>query len=172
MQGDENKPENRWPEFHEFLHQQIELFEPDLLAEEMSLDGLTAMHSSETVLRMLSDGFEIAHVFVDPGNSERKKLGIKSRRDIAKDLGYGTALSRAQSRDVTKIDLDHWNIRENHWLDILDQHTFERCLFVIGSDHVQRLLEKLDEKGQDYEVLDEDFGNLPDPVEQFLSGNT
>jgi hypothetical protein len=60
-----------------------------VIAEECNKDGLKKFGANQTLVQRLIDDSKllIEDIFVDPNFEQRKKLGIRLREEIAKELG-------------------------------------------------------------------------------------
>jgi len=83
-------------------------------------------------------------------------LGIKSRSKIALER----ALARAWTSDLSDLWLEveaverkDWLKKEAYWLDRILEEDFERCIFILGAEHVERFCRLLDREQVEYEIV-------------------
>jgi len=130
---------------------------PDLIAEELNEDSIKKWKALGSLARELAGHLGIRHLFCDPDLEERKALGIKCFKEIAQELGYGRVLTREQAAEVEKIEKIHWEKRERFWLDKLIEKQFNKCIFLVGADHVDRFNTLLTAHGFRSAIVDRDW---------------
>ena len=130
---------------------------PDLIAEELSEDALLKWKARDSVACRLANYLNVCHLFCDPNKEERNALGIKCRKEIAQELGYGVALTREQSAEVDKIEKANWETREKFWLNKLNEHQPNKCIFLVGADHVDRFAVLLTENDIQSVTVEKDW---------------
>jgi len=111
---------------------------PDLLAEELNEDAIKKWTTEDSVARKIARRLNVRHLFCDPDVEERRALGIKSFNEIARDLGYEPGLTREQIATVEMIEKEHWGKREKFWLAKLTEKQFDKSIFLLGANHVDR----------------------------------
>lgn len=109
----------------------------DLIAEELNDEAVTMWEAKGSVAKSVASHFSISHRFCDPKHEDRRRLGVLTDREAAKKLGFNRFWTRAQEPQVKAEVRKTWPTRERFWLDRLRQATFERCVFVLGSEHVE-----------------------------------
>ncbi|MFH0908516.1 MAG: hypothetical protein V1929_07125 [bacterium] len=154
-------PGNDWETFYAFLTQHALTLHPDLLAEELDEECILNDGARNSVARRVATEQAARHLFVDPDTEERRRCGIKGYREIALDLGYGCVLTREQDAHVKKIEKRHWDKRERIWLARLALVRHDRCIMIIGANHVARFSRKLSRLSIASLILESDFGTSP-----------
>ena len=78
---------------------------------------------------------------------------IQSKKEIATDLGYGNVLTDEQAAKVDAIEKEQWDVRENYWLETLFAEDFDKCIFIVGSEHINNIKIKLTKRNMETRVL-------------------
>lgn len=119
----------------------------DLLAEELNEEAVKRFRASDSTARLVALERKLAHIFCDPNTSERRALGIPTVEELLDKLGYGCNPSDEEKANLEIETRRYWPIRENFWLKKLSSCSSNRCLFVLGSNHVQSFSLLLSEHG-------------------------
>ena len=119
----------------------------DHIAEELNDEAIAMWEAKGSVAKSVATNFSISHRFCDPEYEDRRRLGILTDRETAKKLGFSPFWTRAQEHQVTAEVRKTWPTRERFWLDQLRLDTFERCAFVLGSEHVETFGQLLTREG-------------------------
>ncbi|OGP54582.1 MAG: hypothetical protein A2Y65_06300 [Deltaproteobacteria bacterium RBG_13_52_11] len=130
---------------------------PDLIAEELNEDAIKKWNALGSLARETARHLGIRHLFCDPDLEERKALGIKCFKEIAQELGYGSVLTSEQSSEVKKIEKTHWEKRERFWLGKLIEKQFDKCIFLVGADHVDHFNTLLTAHGFRSAIVERDW---------------
>jgi len=144
---------SEWELFKNYLSDRCLEENPDLIAEELNIEAIELWKANDSVARRIANSLGIGHLFCDPDSSEREKIGIKSIKEIASDLGYGHALTSQESEKVEIMDKKQWDKREKYWLSRLLEKDFQKCIFIVGSDHVDSFYSKLKENKIETQIL-------------------
>jgi len=146
-------------EFHSLLRRLANDKCIDLIAEELSEEAISLRRevlrreALGSVARNVATKLRIKHLFCDPDSSQRQRLGIKNRDQIREELGYGRVLTLDQSEEVEAIERMYWPKREAYWLDRILEEDFERCIFILGAEHVETFCRSLDRVQVEYEIV-------------------
>ena len=116
-------------DLQEYLRQQVEVTRATVLAEEFSKDALAKNRATMSSVAQVAQDLGIKHLFCDPGEAERERLGI-----------------------------DTCDKRENHWAARLAPFMGEDILFVCGDKHVATFPEVLKRHGMNSCVLSQGRG--------------
>lgn len=146
-----------WMAFSSCLSRLVQVRSIDLIAEELNEEALALWKACASVAQNVAKLYGIRHLFCDPDSNERKRLGIKTRKEIASDLGYGRVLTHDQSAEVDAVEKKYFGIREQCWLDRLREHEFNKALLIIGADHIDSFCRLLTENRLAYELLTRDW---------------
>ncbi|MBF0505832.1 MAG: hypothetical protein HQL09_03255 [Nitrospirae bacterium] len=146
-----------WKKFETYLEDLCLRERPDIIAEELNEEVIRKWNAYDSVARKTAISMRIDHLFCDPDLDQRRALGIKCRRGIAHELGYGSVLTGKQCFEVNEIEKTHWEKRERFWLDRLIGRFFEKCVFLLGANHVSRFSVLLTENGIQPMVIEKDW---------------
>jgi hypothetical protein len=148
---------SEWEKFKSYLMALCLREHPDLIAEELNEEGIKKWNADDSVARRVAEVLKIDHLFCDPDSDQRKILGIKCHKEITQELGYSNVLTKQQSLEVDKIEKSYWEKRERFWLDRLMRKKFEKCIFLIGGDHVDRFNALLMSRGIESIIIEENW---------------
>lgn len=126
---EENKTDEIRKEFQDYLINLIKEKEISYIAEESNSDLLKLLKAKSTMAKLASEILAIGYKPVEPGISERNKLGIP--------------LHYEQYSDEEKQKI--YRIREKYWLEQIHDIREDNILFICGPLHVEPfsvLLEK------------------------------
>lgn len=146
-----------WERFSFFLESLVKKNPVDLIAEELNDEVISLCHACDSVARVVSRRLGIRHLFCDPDSAERNRLGIKRRKEIVSEFGFGGELSQEQSMKVDAVEQGHWDKRERYWLERLLEEKRDGCIFILGANHVERFCRLLDGAGLSWEVIEKDW---------------
>lgn len=152
--------------FYDLIKSSSVKYNIDLIAEEFSEEALNKRRykgARDTIARMVSKELNIGYLPCDPDSDERKKLGIKNGKEIAKELGYKQSerffvLSPEQAHEVDEREKSYWPKREGFWLSKLTGCSFEKCLFILGAKHIDSFSDLLKIKSYQPKTLERDWG--------------
>lgn len=130
--------------FKAFLKRKIEETKADLIAEEMSEYELKVNGMTNSIPRAVAEELGIKHLYCDPDKKQRKELGILEEKDIIAKICGGKVLRPRDQERFIKIRDTMWDKREIFWFQKLMKFNFKKCIFVLGSDHVDNFLNLLD----------------------------
>jgi len=108
----------------------------DLIAEELSEDAIALWRASGSAARNVASRLSITHLFCDPSIEERKSLGILMPKEIAAMQGFGQFWTSHQDAVIIAEERKMWPIRESFWLERLRTLSFNECVFILGTEHV------------------------------------
>lgn len=98
----------------------------DYLFEELSVDALTNLSvRHESWLEVIARQTTIMHKFIDPGQEERLRIGIRPGEECTQE-------------GIEK--------RERYWLERVRNCDFSTALCVIGADHVEKFSARLSQQ--------------------------
>ena len=144
--------EGMYLEFKEYLPNLCDIESIDLLAEEFSEEALGLWKATTTVAQQLATERQITHIFCDPNTDQRRELGIPNDEELKSKLGYGSILNLSQLKQISIEELSFWSIREEYWLNRVLEITANKCLFVLGSGHVDSFSMLLTNRGFSIEI--------------------
>lgn len=125
-----------WRAFDKYLSDLCISVGVDLIAEELNEEGIARWRANGSVARTVALRLSIKHLFCDPNQQDRERLGLLTERDAAAKLGYGRTWTSAQDATVTAEAQRTWPDRERFWLQRLRHVQFDRCAFILGAAHV------------------------------------
>jgi hypothetical protein len=142
-------------DFEEDIHKLVDKYKIVNIAEEYSEDAANKYaQEKQSQLSKLSKELNLRHLYCDPGKARRKTLGIPSRDDIVKKLGFDKKifLNSEEEELVQKGMRKYWGIREQEWLRIIEEATSsnKNTLMVFGAEHKESFSKLLNEKGVKY----------------------
>jgi hypothetical protein len=150
-----------WASFSAFLEALSREKNADLIAEELSQDAIDTIWKPRgakgSVAKRVADNLAINHLFCEPNLAIRRQLGIKNRQELFKELGYGPVISDAQGKEVNSIQKRFWVVRESFWKKFLLEKKFARCIFILGSEHIESFGRLLEAEGATVEVVAKDW---------------
>lgn len=152
-------PGNLFNAFRDFIKNIIQSHGIDLIAEEFHEEYLEQVYfSREATLRALARELGKDHLFCDPGDGDRRRLGIpyyaeqkdavKRRYGITGTFVFDEELRKKIQDDTDREVMQYWDIREKFWFEKLAPHLERHILFVCGHEHVKRFKTLLENKGQ------------------------
>ncbi|MFC1857599.1 hypothetical protein ACFL9U_06165 [Thermodesulfobacteriota bacterium] len=122
-------------------------------AEELSLDGLSDVGASESILKRIADGMDVPHKYCGPTRRERAQRGILGSQDIQiqafQDDWPPSRIDEEEKRYFGKI--------EYAWLEKLRPVFVDPMLFVCGAAHLDSFPQKAKEGGFTAIVLEPTF---------------
>jgi len=116
-----------------------------LIAEEWSDDATKYWEVESTYCEDVATDLGIAYLPCDPNLTERARLGIRSRQEIAEELGIEFAMVHFYPEDEELVNAAAGGEdikRERHWLEKLIEPAVasERILLLCGYEHVERFI--------------------------------
>lgn len=153
-------------EFRECLSGAVARFNITVIAEEFNSEYLhDVLGATEDTAEVVAGKLGIEHVYCDPDERERMKLGIpyyadvkdrvKLSRGITDKFITDDALRREVDEEIAVEVRKYWGIRERFWLDRIRDKLGENVLFLCGHEHVIRFRDLLVSEGADAIVIDE-----------------
>lgn len=121
-------------EFQEYLQRQVQLTGATVLAEEFSTDAMMISQATTSTAAQVAKRLGIKHLFCDPGQAERERLGIRTDQ------------------------------REGYWANQIERLNARRILFLCGDDHVVTFPAVLQQRGLQSSVLSEGWGMHLNPT--------
>lgn len=123
-----------------------------LIAEEWSDDATTYQKVDSTYCEDVATDLRIAYLPCDPNWAERARLGIKSRQEIAEELGIESATVPLHPKDEELVNAAARGEdikREQHWLEKLTERSVanEHTLLLCGYQHVERFVALAEREG-------------------------
>jgi len=152
-------------EFILFINKLIRDKKITVAAEELSEESLRDVCMSDTsTVRTASESAGIEHVFCDPDDIERKKLGIpyhaeirdmvKKKMGITEKFILDAGLRSRVEEETDRLSRTFWPAREEHWLSRISGRLHENVLFICGHEHVESFSKLLADRGFDSEVIE------------------
>lgn len=141
-------------DFNKYVRNIIKKYNISYLAEEYSTEAaIRFTEDGESQLLKLSYDLKLKHLYCDPTNEEREKLGIPTEDQTIAKLGLKgkKGITTGEDSLISEEQHKYWYIREEEWLtrmrdaDFLEGNT----LFLVGYDHrlnFSKLLRKNDIK--------------------------
>ncbi len=140
-------PLSVFADFREFLAETAKGVRASLLAEEFHEEYLGEVYfSPEGTVKAVADTLGIEHRYCDPGDAERKDLGIPYYADIRDEVLEGMKLRknyildpeivkrvRARTDDLVQ---SYFPLRENFWLERLGEDIAGSVVFICGHEHI------------------------------------
>jgi len=150
-----------WEAFKRYLSSFCQTEAIDLIAEELNeweIERSKPQGATSSVARDVASRLGIKHLFCDPDEADRKRLGINSRKELANSIGVvGHFLTPEQSTRICQMIREQWPIREGFWLEKLQRTDFSHCAFILGANHVESFAKLLTSKGFDARVESQDW---------------
>jgi hypothetical protein len=138
--------------FSELLIKSIEVFSPDLIAEELHPSSLRAQRRRSVAFEVAS-GNRTTHRFCEAYGEERRKLGISDAPPYAPpDWDNHEPMRRYFSHE--------WPIREEFWISQLGEDIHKRTLFICGAGHRETLRRRLERRAIEVKIIEKRFGAL------------
>jgi hypothetical protein len=135
-------------EFVALIEQVVHLLGIELIAEEMSEEGLDGTNCSTASKVALELGIE--HLFCDPTTEERRALGIADVGRIKAFAAMGLRRAESASEQIKAA----YSRREREWLRRIEEAKTWPVLFVCGADHVEPFRRLCSESGLKVQVLE------------------
>jgi len=133
----------------------------DLIAEEFSEEALKKSKASESTLKIIAENLGINHLFCDPNEQERQKLGIPASTDLRQRLKLLKPLTiadiRANERKLEEERKKYHGIREKFWLKKIIGSSATNIIFVCGIDHLPSFENLLNQNSIEVLVAKEKF---------------
>ena len=120
-----------------------------LIAEEISEDGLLSHQIDFTNVGTIVSELGLEYLFCDPGQSERNRLGIKQREDIALELSIRFPYTQAQEDKINEVAAESDRKREKYWLDRIKSRggANKEVLLICGFGHANYCVEMARKEG-------------------------
>ena len=158
-------PEYILDQFRELLIEKTAEYNITLIAEEFNGEFLRDVYSATVDTAMAAAGEAgIDHIYCDPEEAERDKLGIPYYADVRERVMAGLGMSGGFIFDDEKrkmVELEtaaevkkFWHIRESFWLERIRARLCENILFICGHEHVERFRTLLEREGVEVSVID------------------
>lgn len=127
----------------------------DLIAEEISHDGLVANNIAQTHLASLAHKLNIEYIQCDPGLTARDGLGIKSRHKIAEELSLSWPPNEIDKAKINKKCARFDRQREEYWLKRIEIYDIKNknIILVCGFEHVKHFAKLADNRGYLAEIV-------------------
>jgi len=131
----------------------------DLIGEELSEEAILLRREAlgreavGSVANNVASELRIKHKFCDPDSSQREQLGIKNRDKIVLELAIARPWTSDLWLEVEAAEREYWPIKEADWLDRILEEDFERCIFILGAEHVETFCRSLDREQVEYEIV-------------------
>lgn len=151
-------PGSIFDQFRAYLLETLKKYEIETVAEEFNREYLTEVYfSDEATVESAAQSAGLRHLFCDPGDDERRRLGIPCFADIRDGVKrrHGINEKIITDRDLyIKVEAESsseskkfWHIREEYWYGILSSHLNGNILFICGHEHVPGFSDLLHKKG-------------------------
>ena len=128
-----------WSAFERYLLSYTTSEGIDLIAEELSNEAIRKWKATDSVARHVAYRLGVRHLFCDPESGQRKALGICSLDETATEIEPLGPFSLAKHIELAEAkEKEAWLIRERFWLERLREVPFSACVFILGSQHVER----------------------------------
>ena len=124
-----------------------------VIAEEMSSEALLQKGASQSICKQVADERGLHHLYCDPDNQVRNKLGIQGENDIRLD---GFFKNHSEDEINRNIQTSHGR-REKYWLDGILALDCWPVLFVCGANHVDGFNSNVKAQGFSPKVLVADW---------------
>lgn len=128
------------------------------IVEEFSEEACVLNKVKTSILKKITSKQSIIHVYLDPNRNERRALGIPSRDEIKKELGYDGMLVYGGSPADVKIDRvqkSYYLIREKEWLRRIHINNIVsiNTLVVTGFNHIKSFSKQLQDESIDCQII-------------------
>ena len=131
-------------EFAEYIARIADQNHVELIAEECCADILVTYGATTSMPKLAAEAVNIRHAYVDPGNEDRRRLGIP-------DHNY-SAYPEAKKQEI-------YCIREKYWMERIAETRCSKVLLICGVLHVSRLMESPKPIGFDCRVVEKYWGS-------------
>jgi hypothetical protein len=143
VQWDKSLEETK--EFEQYLKTEIPAKGITFVGEEFSPEVAQNTNSEQTTIKAIAEEMGIEHKYCDPDSDKRLELGIKTNKEIEKEikkqLGYTLYIPH---KDMNKFEdlcnaekAKYFPMRENYWLEQILSEKDKTILFICGSDHIE-----------------------------------
>lgn len=152
------KPE-RTEAFVDAVTEMIKNLSIEVVVEEYNEDAKREDQITLSVLEKVARAMGVKHVFCEPSLEERKANGILKEGQIIKKHGFDElrGLTNEQKAIVEKEVREQFAKREALWYSAIEEDIGPNMLCVIGASHVPTFGSLLRKRGQESEVLSENW---------------
>ncbi len=141
------------PEFEAYIKEIFSSHDIRSLGEEMSLDGLSDVGESKTILKCFADRMHIPHKYCGITREERAQRGILGLQDIdIQKFQYDWSQSKVEQETQR-----YFNMIEDAWIEKLSSAFVDPMLFVCGADHLDSFADKATKHGFTAIILERKF---------------
>ncbi|MFC1670006.1 hypothetical protein ACFL20_06395 [Spirochaetota bacterium] len=158
-------PGDTFLEFKAFLEETAVNHNISLMAEEFSEESLFDVYNSpEGTVKSVALKLGIEHMYCDPEEGDRKKLGIpyfaeierkvKNKYNIRDKFIIDNSLRKKVYSETVKLSKTYWPIREIFWYEKILHMLNENILFICGHEHINSFGSLLSEKGYTTKIID------------------
>lgn len=144
-----------WKAFDAYLFSLCRNAEVHQIAEELSEESVKrwAFRGAKgSVAKAVALRLGIGHRFCDPSPVDRKALGILSTDEIKIELDIGFAMTDQQTALLDSRAKEFWPVRELFWIEKLQDEPVERCVFILGAEHVDSFSALLSLRGIEVKI--------------------
>lgn len=158
-------PGNILAEFRELLVEKTGEYSISVIAEEFNAEFLHDVYNATEDTALAAAGEAgVDHIYCDPDEAERDKLGIPYYADVRDMVMEKHGISGGFIFDDEKrkmVELEtaaevkkFWHLRESFWLEKLRSRLCGNILFLCGHEHVDRFRALLETEGVEVSVVD------------------
>jgi hypothetical protein len=143
--------------FEQYLRAVIHKHGIQAIAEELNEEAFPVWRGHDSTARVLAASLGIKHMFCDPTNIERERLGIPTVEQIKVKLGFGKFLTSQEYQEVVEEQQKYWLQRESYWIKCVKTLDCDKCVFILGLSHVQSFAKLLLKEHVQSEVIHENW---------------
>lgn len=145
-------------DFDKYIRSLIKKYSISALAEEYSTEAaFRSTNDGESQLLKMSQTMGLKHLYCDPTNEERKKLGIPTEDQTIDKLGLSGKkfINFREDSLISQEQKKYWHIREKEWLVRMKAAKFLKgsTLFLVGYDHRLNFSKLLRENNIKYKLF-------------------
>lgn len=158
---------NNWDHYSSIVEQSIREIQPSVVAEELNQEILEKHNHAESLLLSIKNSFEmlngrnVKHIFAEPCSAQKYQIQYKE------DCAVRRIISGIESQDPNDelvwahMAAHQYPIREQFWIDMIEDHLNSDVLFVCGDAHIDTFPMLLERKDIAYKVIHRGIGMPP-----------
>ncbi|HLC99685.1 MAG TPA: hypothetical protein VJC11_01860 [Patescibacteria group bacterium] len=151
------KESEQTKKFLAYLKQKTRDLKIVFIVEEWSRDVSRERKVQTTTIEDLARDLKVEHQYCDPGEKERKQLGIPSIKETEGVLGLSRWYSSPDASRVQEEQRKFNPIRESYWFDVIRNKVHSDMIFICGSDHLFTFKELLVKNGCKVKIFSKSF---------------
>lgn len=147
--------------YMQYLENQIKELNVDLVAEEFSEEALERNNTKNTSSDYVSKKILNKNcILCDPDEKTRKMIGYPDKIQLNKKFGVRSTIEgTVEHKKRKEYERTFFPIREKYWLEQIKNSklSFERMIFICGSEHLNSFMSLLEKNNYDVFILDKKF---------------